>query len=230
MPWPQDHKSRTRQRIVQAAAAAFRAGGTSQVRVEDVMARAGLTHGGFYSHFTSKDDLLRESLDYASSQTLEMLSKPLAGVPAANRFRTVVDTYLSPGHVAHPEFGCPLASLGPEIARARGRPLRTLAHGLKNRIAWMRELLAERQRDGITESQVLGTLATMIGGVVLARTVPEKDSVAVLNACREFLRRSFDESVEPAATRSTKLGRKRRPPARTRRRSVARPVARRMKA
>src|SRR5262245_45697437 len=177
MPWPQDYKSRTRRQIVQAAAAAFRAGGTSRVRVEDVMARAGLTHGGFYAHFTSKDDLLPESLDYVSTQTLEMLSKPLAGVPPANRFRTVIDAYLSPGHVAHPELGCPLASLGPEIARARGRPLRTLAHGLKNRIAWMRELLADSRCGGFTESHVLGTLATMIGGVILARTVPEKDSV-----------------------------------------------------
>jgi len=230
MPWPQDHKSRTRQRIVQAAAAAFRAGGTSSVRVEDVMARAGLTHGGFYSHFRSKDDLLGESLDYASRQTLEKLSKPLAGMPAANRFRTVVDAYLSPGHVAHPEFGCPLASLGPEVARARGRPLRTLAHGLKNRIAWMRELLVEGQRDGITESQVFATLATMIGGLVLARTVPEKESVVVLNACREFLRRPFDESVDPAAAQSTKHGRKQRPTAGTRRHSVARLRARRMKA
>src|SRR5262245_40936120 len=130
MPWPQDHKSRTRRRIVQDAAAAFRAGGTARVRVEDIMARAGLTHGGFYAHFSSKDDVLRESLDYASGQTLEMLSKPLAGTPAADRFRAVVDAYLSPTHVAHPEVGCPLASLGPEIARAGGRPLRSLAHGL----------------------------------------------------------------------------------------------------
>jgi len=229
MPWPQDHKSRTRRRIVQAAAAAFRAGGTSHVRVEDVMARAGLTHGGFYSHFTSKDDLLRESLDYAGTQTLEMLSKPLAGVPAANRFRTVVDTYLSPGHVAHPELGCPLASLGPEVARARGRPLRTLAHALKNRIVWTHTLLAESRRDRITESQVLGSLATMIGGVILARTVSDKESAGVLNACREFLRRTFDESAEPAVAQSMKLRRKRPPAAGRRRRSIARPVARRMR-
>src|SRR5262249_33469321 len=140
MPWPQDYKSRTRQRIVQAAAAAFRAGGTSRVRVEDVMARAGLTPGGFYAHFRSKDDLLREPVAEASRQTLDMMSKPRAGAQAANRLRTVVDAYLSPSHVAHPELGCPVASLGPEIARARGRPWRTLAHGLKNRIAWMHEL------------------------------------------------------------------------------------------
>src|SRR5262245_37675321 len=224
MPWPQDHKSRTRRRIVQAAAAAFRAGGTSRVRVEDIMARAGLTHGGFYAHFTSKDHLLRESLDYASGQTLEMLSKPLARTSATDRFRAVVDAYLSRAHVAHPELGCPLASLGPEIARAKGRPLRTLAQGPKNRIAWMRELLSESRWDGVRESEVLGTLATMIGGVILARTVSEKDSVVVLDACREFLRRTCDESMEPAEAQSTKLKRKASPRAATRRRSIARPA------
>src|SRR5262249_33207726 len=230
MPWPQDHKSRTRRRIVQAAAAAFRAGGTSRVRVEDIMARAGLTQGGFYAHFSSKDDVLRESLDYASGQTLEMLSKPLARTPAAGRFQAVVDAYLSAAHVAHPELGCPLASLGPEIARAGGRPLRSLAGGAKNRIAWMRQLLTDSQCDNITDSQVVGTMATMIGGVILARTLTDKASALVLTACREFLRPTFGESMERAAAQPTKLRRKRRPTARATRGPSARSAARRMKA
>ena len=66
MPWPDDHKARTRKKIVQAAAEAFRAGGVAGVRLEDVMARAGLTHGGFYAHFASKEELLREALEHAS--------------------------------------------------------------------------------------------------------------------------------------------------------------------
>src|SRR5262249_14619108 len=115
MPWPEDHKLRTRRRIVAAASTAFRDGGISGVRVEDVMARAGLTHGGFYAHFDSKDDLLRAALEHASQQTIKALSKPLADVRDEDRLRTVIDTYLSPPHVAHPEAGCPLASLGPEI-------------------------------------------------------------------------------------------------------------------
>ena len=87
MPWPDDHKARTREKIVQAAAAAFRAGGVAGVRLEDVMARAGLTHGGFYAHFGSKEELLREALGHASSQTVDMLSKPLASTPAENRLQ-----------------------------------------------------------------------------------------------------------------------------------------------
>src|SRR5262249_57524590 len=96
MPWPKDHKSRTRTRIVQAAAAAFRAAGISGVRVEGVMARAGLTHGGFYAHFTSKDALLRESLDYAGNQTVGMLSTPHAHVPPDRRPPAVTHPHLTP--------------------------------------------------------------------------------------------------------------------------------------
>src|SRR5215831_13993866 len=131
MPWPQDHKRRTRRKIVAAAATAFREGGISGVRVEDVMARAGLTHGGFYAHFDSKDDLLRAALQHASEQTVEMLSKPIADVRGEDRLRTVIDAYLSPAHAAHPEAGCPLASLGPEVARAGGRTQQSLADAVK---------------------------------------------------------------------------------------------------
>jgi len=207
MPWPKDHKSRTRTRIVQAAAAAFRAGGISGVRVEGVMARAGLTHGGFYAHFTSKDALLRESLDYAGNQTVGMLSTPLAEVPPERRLRAVIDAYLSPAHVTRPERGCPIASLGPEVARAGGATQRSLAKGVKKRIAWMRQLLPESQR-GISENQVIATVACMIGGVVLARLVTGKDSAAVLDACREFLHRAFEESAEDARAARTKTRRR----------------------
>src|SRR6266545_4873527 len=190
MPWPEDHKARTREKIVQAAAAAFRAGGVAGVRLEDVMARAELTHGGFYAHFASKEALLREALEHASTQTVEMLSKPLASVPDQNRLQVVIDAYLSPAHVAHPDRGCPLATLGPEIARTRGPTHGALAEGVRDRLAWMRQLLPEHQREAASDDQIIGTLACMVGGVILARTVGGKDSGAVLDACRDFLRQN----------------------------------------
>src|SRR5262249_29286802 len=99
MPWPGDHKQRTRRAIVEAAAAAFRAGGVAGVRIEDVMARAGLTHGGFYAHFSSKDELVGEAVERAGRQTVEMLSGALAGRRDEERLRSTIETYLSPGHV-----------------------------------------------------------------------------------------------------------------------------------
>jgi TetR/AcrR family transcriptional repressor of nem operon len=208
MSWPKDHKSRTRERIVQAAAAAFRAGGISGVRLEDVMANAGLTHGGFYAHFASKDELLGESLEHASGETVEMLSKPLAALQGDDRFRALIDAYLSPAHVAHPERGCPLASLGPEIARAGGTTQRNLAEGVRARLDWMRQLRSEGQRDAVSDNQVIGMLACMVGGLILARTVGGRDSTVVLSACREFLHRTLDEPPKVATTQHLTDGRK----------------------
>jgi TetR/AcrR family transcriptional regulator, transcriptional repressor for nem operon len=204
MPWPEDHKARTREKIVQAAAAAFRAGGITGVRLEDVMARAGLTHGGFYAHFASKEELLREALDHASSQTVDLLSRPLADTAGEKRLHTVIDAYLSPAHVAHPEWGCPLATLGPEMARTPGTPQEALAAGLRRRLAWMRQLLPEDQRDAGSDDEIIGTLACMVGGVILARTVGGKDSAAVLNACRAFLQRTSKPSRQGAASPQVK--------------------------
>src|SRR5215472_1482267 len=104
MPWPKGHKSQTRARIVAAAATALRAKGVDGVSLADIMASAQLTHGGFYAHFQSKDDLLVEALDHARRQTLAALGGSLDPAPATMRLCDVVDAYLSPRHAAHPEL------------------------------------------------------------------------------------------------------------------------------
>ncbi|MPZ16966.1 MAG: TetR family transcriptional regulator [Luteitalea sp.] len=194
MPWPKDHKSRTRDRIVQAASAAFRARGLSEVRVEDVCAGAGLTHGGFYAHFSSKDDLLGAALEHASGQTIELLSKALESIPPERRLHAMIDAYLSPEHAVHPERGCPVAALGPEVARVSGRRRRDLAHAVRQRLDWMRGFFPTRRRDELREEQAIGTLACMVGGLVMARLVGGKESAALLEACRDFLHRTLREA------------------------------------
>src|SRR5262245_14633708 len=187
MPWPKEHKSRTRRTIVAAASTAFRAEGISGVRVGDVMTRAGLTHGGFYAHFDSKADLLREALDYAAEQTLEALSKPLADVPSEDRWRTAIDSYLSPAHVAHPEVGCPLASLGAEVARADSTTRKRLTNVVRGRLSCMRQLVPQGRPRAVADEEVIGSAACMLGGVILARAVGGKEASAILSACREFI-------------------------------------------
>ena len=187
MPWPKEHKSRTRRTIVAAASTAFRAEGISGVRVGDVMTRAGLTHGGFYAHFSSKAELLREALDYAAEQTVDALSKPLADVPREDRWRTVIDSYLSPAHVAHPEVGCPLASLGAEVARSDSTTRKRLANVVRGRLAWMRQLVPQGRPRAVADEEVIGSAACMLGGVILARAVGGKKASAILSACREFI-------------------------------------------
>lgn len=209
MPWPKDHKPLTRDRIVQTAAAAFRARGIAGVRVDEIMAGAGLTHGGFYAHFSSKDDLLREALEQASGQTLETLSTALESVPEERRLRAVIDAYLSPEHAAHPDRGCPVAALGPELARAGGKSQRTLAHAISRRLDWLRGLVPVQRRGRVQDEQVVGALACMVGGLVLARVVGEKDSPKLLAACREFVHRALDDaSRAPARQRGAPTSRK----------------------
>ncbi|HEX9307305.1 MAG TPA: TetR/AcrR family transcriptional regulator [Anaeromyxobacter sp.] len=207
MPWPRGHKTRTRERIVKAAAAAFRARGVAGVRVEDVMADAGLTHGGFYAHFASKDALLGPVLRHASDQTLESLSSGPATPDGEHRFRAVFDAYLSPEHAAHPERGCPVAALGPEIARSGGRPRRELARGIEDRLAWMRQLLPESWHGEQREDEVIGALACMVGGVILGRAVGGKESDELLAACRRFLHRTLDKDARGTAPRDFGGGR-----------------------
>ncbi|HET7221320.1 MAG TPA: TetR/AcrR family transcriptional regulator [Vicinamibacterales bacterium] len=199
MPWPEDHKARTRERIVEAAAAAFRAGGVAGVRVEDVMARAGLTHGGFYAHFDSKEALLRDALARAGDQTVEMLSKPATARAAGDRLQAVVDTYLSQAHAAHPERGCPLAALGPEIARADGPAREALAAAVTDRLAWMRGLVPPGRGTASSDTQIIGTLACMVGGIILARAAGGNRGVAILKACREFVRQCSGGAATRAA-------------------------------
>ncbi len=191
MPWPEGHKASTRERIVRAAAEAFRAKGVGEVRIAEVMARAGLTHGGFYAHFASKADLVGPALDQANQETVERISAAGAGLPGALRLRAAIDAYLSEAHAAHPERGCPVATLGPELARAGGAR-RQLARGIQDRLRWMRELLPGR-RSRAADDRAVGILAGMIGGVILARAVEPGEGDAVLAACRRFLHGALDE-------------------------------------
>src|SRR5215471_21654157 len=111
MPWPKEHKRNTRARIVEAAAAEFRQHGVAQVGVADVMRRAGLTHGGFYAHFDSKEQLLAEALAYASQQVSSMLDTPPEDDASAHRLLDAATIYLSSFHLTHPERACPVATL-----------------------------------------------------------------------------------------------------------------------
>jgi TetR/AcrR family transcriptional repressor of nem operon len=201
MPWPSGHKAQTRERIIQAAAEAFLARGVSGVRIEELMAGAGLTHGGFYAHFKSKEELVGPALERASARTLEMLSSVAGARGEEGRFLAAADAYLSPAHVAHPERGCPVAALGAEVARSGGSTGRALARGIQERLAWMAELLprGRSRSEGEEQDRVIGALACMVGGVILGRAVGGEESAAILAACRRFLRLTLEEVSAPAS-------------------------------
>lgn len=197
MPWPREHKTQTRARILAAAAEAIREKGPDGVAVADVMERAGLTHGGFYAHFASKEELLAEALARASEESLMPLARSAETVPPAERLRNVVDAYLSPWHLAHVAEGCPVAALAPELARSGGRLQRDLGRTIRARMEWIRTLLPGTRRAARRRDDAVGTLACMVGGLVLARALGGDDGREVLAASRRFLERALaDEERE----------------------------------
>jgi TetR/AcrR family transcriptional regulator, transcriptional repressor for nem operon len=188
MPWPKEHKRNTRERIVEAAAAAFRQHGIAQVSVADVMRRAGLTHGGFYAHFASKDDLLAEALVYASAEANGLLEMPLKNDAPAHQLLNAAMTYLSSGHLAHPERGCPVAALGPELVRSNEKVRRALTAEIRRRRKKLQALAPADVSAETLRQQVAGAFACMLGGLILARGMKEAEGLEFLKDCHSFLR------------------------------------------
>src|SRR5262249_49547575 len=181
MPWPKDHKQATRQRIVEAAAAAFRKRGVAEVGVAEVMQSAGLTHGGFYAHFDSKDDLLAAALDHAAIQTA------VKNHPSPDQLLNVALAYLSPSHLIHPESGCPVPALGPELARCSRKVKQTFAAAINARLKNLSDLISSRVPLEKRKRLAAGAAACMVGGLVLARGLKEAEALELLKDCQAFL-------------------------------------------
>ena len=177
MPWPDEHKQETHDRIVDAAATALRAKGIEGVSIAEIMAEAGLTHGGFYAHFKSKEELVGAAIKRAGSQLIGTWSN-------ASEVGAVIDRYLSATHTAHPEHGCPLAALGPELSRSGDKVRQQVAAGVAQRIEFVRRLLPEGEA---TEENATAIVACMLGGLLLARLVAPEKSEAALQATRSLL-------------------------------------------
>lgn len=169
MRYEKGHKEATRQRILETAAARFRKDGIESVGVADLMAEAGLTVGGFYSHFASKEELVREAMKAASGRSQTNFEKRIAegGLEAWIRF------YLSPSHRDHPERGCSAAALGAELARHPVKSRESFAENMV-RITKAVELhLPATMSPAEKKKTAVGIFATLIGSLQLARTVTD---------------------------------------------------------
>jgi TetR/AcrR family transcriptional regulator, transcriptional repressor for nem operon len=196
MAWPDQHKAKTRERIIKAAAGAFRRRGIGQTNIADIMREAGLTHGGFYAHFESKDALVAEALTQSLEEVEIALSRSSKD-DALNEDRLVaiLSAYLSPGHVAHPERGCPLAAIGPELMRCDERVKRTLADGIRRRLKEIYDLISSKTPAADRRQLAVGALACMVGGLIVARGMSESEGLEFLKDCRSFLRNALGTSA-----------------------------------
>ena len=159
-----ERKAETRERILAAAGALFRSHGIDAVGVDAIMHQAGLTHGGFYAHFASKEALVAEVSAAALARSAARWERISQEADPATALARIVDSYLDPAHVAAAEHGCVLATLGPEMARRHGRA----AGGSPTSIRRMLDALARCLPERPTTSRV-GDAVRMVGAVVLAR-------------------------------------------------------------
>lgn len=191
MRYRPEHKAEVHQKIVKEAAQRVRAEGLTGAAVAAVMRDTGLTHGGFYKHFGSKDELLVESLREGFREIADSLVHAAEQAPSGEAWKTIVKTYLSPEHCENPDHGCPLATLGPELARVNKRMKPKVVAELVNYRARMLPFMPGR-KTADKERAFFAIFSTIIGAIEIARLLPDpaiRDNV--LASARDFLLRSF---------------------------------------
>ncbi|MFS2221134.1 TetR/AcrR family transcriptional regulator [Pantoea sp. B65] len=176
-----NHKARTRQRILDEAASAMRVVGTEGIGVASLMKRAGLTHGGFYAHFASRDDLVAHTIDHIFEQSLAALAATLNEPDAKTALREFIDIYLSDKVRLAPEQSCPLPALSGEAARLPAAARARFDHGVQ----YLQQLISARlQQSGEADADAMATsaLAELIGAMSLARACPDEQRAAQMLA------------------------------------------------
>jgi TetR/AcrR family transcriptional repressor of nem operon len=165
-------KETTHQRIVETAARAIRRSGYHGTGVADIMKQAGLTHGGFYAHFESREAMLAEAADRAGAETVATLERVAAAAPPKQALGAMLRAYLSKAHAEGIESGCAVAALGSEMPRQTAQVRRVATRRIKEMIDLVTRQLPEWGESGAHE-RALVTLATAVGALVLARAVDD---------------------------------------------------------
>jgi TetR/AcrR family transcriptional regulator, transcriptional repressor for nem operon len=165
-------KEVTHKRIVDSAARAIRRSGCSGTGVADIMKDAGLTHGGFYAHFASREAMLAEAVDRAGAESIAELARIADAAPPQQALQALLEVYLSTAHLENAETGCALAALGSEMPRQPPE----VRHVATRRIKEMIDLVARQSPDwgqpGAHE-RALVTVAAMVGALQIARAVDD---------------------------------------------------------
>jgi AcrR family transcriptional regulator len=174
-------KEATHERIVETAARAIRRSGYRGAGVAEIMKEAGLTHGGFYAHFESREGMLAEAADQAGADGLAALARVAAAAPPNKALEAMLRAYLSKEHVEGVETGCPIAALGSEMPRQAPRVRRAATRRIKEMIDLVARQSPNWGQPGVHE-RALVTLATALGALVLARAV---DDPKLSDALRE---------------------------------------------
>ena len=187
MRYSKEHKLETHARIVKKASVRLREKGAHGIGVADLMKDAGLTHGGFYAHFDSREALVVEAFSYAMDRSTERWRKLAEQTPPEKRLATIVESYLTPLHRDDPGRGCAVPALGAEIARESPRTRKAFAAKLEQMIDMIAAQIPDVPRK-TARKQAMAALAAMLGTMVLARAAGNGEfSDEILAAGRDAL-------------------------------------------
>ncbi len=168
------HKDETRKKLLRAASTALREKGPERLGVAEVMAAAGLTHGGFYAHFKSKDELLVAAVDEAFAHGRKRAMRVVEGLPPRHALAHYIDYYVSATHRDHPENGCPVTALNADTPRQSKKFRAAFDAGVKSLSGFLANGMVDA---GVADAEKLAPsiLAAMAGAVVLSRTITDRD-------------------------------------------------------
>jgi AcrR family transcriptional regulator len=179
-----DHKDRTRERVINAAGRLFRRYGYNGVGIDEIMAAAGLTRGGFYAHFRSKRDLFAAALGEELELSRQLRHARGPGAEAASGVaRTLIDFYLDEESRSRIASICPLVSLSPDVARCGAEASAAYTETLRALVTELEQSMPAASADA--RARALAAMALCVGGVMLAHAVSEQGfAEEIIAACR----------------------------------------------
>ncbi|MHC8292827.1 TetR/AcrR family transcriptional regulator [Pseudomonas sp. LB3P58] len=185
MRYSQDHKAQTHQRIIKEASARFRRDGIGATGLQPLMKALGLTHGGFYSHFKSKDELVEKALQAAGEQVDIICAELFAQDRPLEAF---IDAYLSEWHQTSPDEGCPLPTMSSELG-LRGQQSPTTDVVLNARLEQVQGTLEDEN----AADQSIVIMSTLVGALLLSRSVENPElAQQILDVTRAYLKQPRD--------------------------------------
>jgi TetR/AcrR family transcriptional regulator, transcriptional repressor for nem operon len=204
MRYSKEHKFETHERIVKKASVKLREKGAHGIGVADLMKDAGLTHGGFYAHFDSRDALVIEAFTHAMDRSTARWRKLSEETPVEKRLSKIVNTYLAPVHRDDPGHGCAVPTLAAEIARESAKTRRVFAGRMEQMIDMLADQFHGMPRKA-ARKEAVAALATMMGSLVMARVAGNGEfSEEILKSGRDaVLGRANPVAKKPAKKATT---------------------------
>lgn len=204
MRYPRSHKETTRRRILDAAGQAFRERGVAETGVDEVMRRAGLTHGGFYAHFRDKTELIAEACTAAFDGAVPNLDRIAAAATPGARARLLIDSYLGTRHRDNRSSGCLVVAVGADMVRLHGAVRAGYSRGFAQHLDRLAAALRLSPDAQVNRERVTQLMSSLVGALLFARAVDDPaQSDAMLHAMRRQLRAQFCGESEPAVASAT---------------------------